>query len=320
MRVEGLPTGSCSNRKLITQLMIRNNYKISLIVSLIIELLKFLPMTRSLFSALIVCFFSITVFSQNLIVGTFNLRYYNQSDSGNLWKDRSPICAALIRFHQFDIVGTQEGMNNQLNDLQNQLPEYAWFGAGREDGKTKGEYSAIFYKKDLFAVKDSGHFWLSETPDKPGAGWDASLTRICSWLKLQRKKDKKTFYVFNVHFDHRGVKARIESSKLMLQKIQAIAGKQPVVFTGDFNGNHESEWYLYLKNSGTLKDALLQVEHPYINNGSFNAFKPSNPSNEIIDHIFVTEQFKPTRYGILTDTYHGKFPSDHFPVLVELKL
>jgi endonuclease/exonuclease/phosphatase family metal-dependent hydrolase len=276
-------------------------------------------MIRSLLVAIALCFFS-TVFSQNIIIGTFNLRYDNPKDSGNLWKDRAPVAAALIRFHQFDIVGTQEGLKNQLEDLQQQLPEYAYFGAGRDDGQSKGEHSAIFYRKDLYNVKDSGNFWLSETPDKPGPGWDARLNRICSWLKLQRKKDKKTFYVFNVHYDHQGVKARVESSKLALQKIQAIAGKQPVVFTGDFNGNHQSECYLSLKNSGVLQDALLQVEYPYINNGSFNSFRSNNPSKDIIDHIFITNQFKATRYGILTDTYHGRFPSDHYPVLVELSL
>lgn len=277
-------------------------------------------MIRSVVAAIILSLGSITVFSQNIITGTFNVRFDNPKDSGNLWKDRAPVAAALIRFHQFDIVGTQEGLKNQLDDLQAQLPEYAYFGAGRDDGQSKGEHSAIFYKKDVFNVKDSGNFWLSEHPEKPGPGWDARLNRICSWLKLQHKKTKKTFYVFNAHYDHQGVKARVESSKLVVQKIREIAGNQPVIFTGDLNGNNQSEWYLTLQNSNTLKDALPQVEHPYINNGSFNAFRPNNPSKEIIDHIFVTKQFKPTRYGILTDTYHGKYPSDHYPVLVELSL
>lgn len=267
---------------------------------------------------LVLIFVSVTAFAQTLITGTFNLRYDNAGDTGNLWKDRAPVAAALIRFHQFDIVGTQEGLRNQLDDLQNSLPDYAWYGLGRDDAKSKGEHSAIFYKKDKFTKVDSGDFWLSETPEKPGFGWDARNNRICTWLKLKDNKSKKLFYVFNVHYDHRGVQARRESSKLILEKIKAIAGNQPVILTGDFNGNHQSEWYLAIKDSGILSDVLWQVQKPYINNGSFNSFKTNNPSKDIIDHIFVSKQFKATRYGILTDTYHGKFPSDHYPVLAEI--
>jgi endonuclease/exonuclease/phosphatase family metal-dependent hydrolase len=257
--------------------------------------------------------------SQTIIAGSFNLRYDNPRDSGNLWKNRAPVAAALIRFHGFDIVGTQEGLKNQLEDLQKDLPEYTYYGVGRDDGKSKGEHSAIFYRKDRYNVLDSGDFWLSQTPEKPGFGWDSRFNRIASWLKLKDKKLKKTFYVFNVHYDHQGMVARKESSKLVLEKIRMIAGKSPVILTGDFNGNNKTEWYATLNNSGSLTDALLQVDKPYITNGSFNAFQANNPSKEIIDHIFISGKFKAKRYGILTDTYHGRFPSDHFPILVELE-
>lgn len=256
--------------------------------------------------------------AQSIISGTFNLRYDNPKDLGNLWKDRAPVVVSLILFHDFDILGTQEGLRNQLDDMQAGLPGYTFFGAGRDDGKSKGEHSAIFYKKDKYLVLDSGNFWLSEHPEKPGPGWDANLNRICSWLKLKDKKSKKLFYVFNVHYDHQGVQARKESSKLMLMKIRAIAGSNPVIFTGDFNGNHQSEWYLAINNSPFLKDAFFLAKNPYRNNGSFNSFQANNPSKDIIDHIFISKQFTVKRYGILTDTYHGKFPSDHFPVLAEL--
>ena len=257
--------------------------------------------------------------AQQIIAGTFNLRYDNPRDTGNLWKDRAPVAAALVRFHQFDIVGTQEGLRNQLDDLQNALPEYAHYGVGRDDGKSKGEHSAIFYKKEKYNVIDSGDFWLSEHPEKPGWGWDAKHNRICSWVKLKEKKGKKSFFVFNVHYDHQGVQARTESSKLILQKIQQIAGKSPVILMGDFNGNHQSEWYNSINKSGWMSDALLQAKDPYLNNGSFNSFKTNNPSKDIIDHIFISKDFKVTRFGILTDTYHGKFPSDHYPVLTEVE-
>ena len=264
--------------------------------------------------------FSTQLFSQTLITGTFNIRYDTPRDSINQWSNRAPIVANLIRFHEFDILGTQEGLINQLNDLEKALPEYARYGVGRDDGISKGEHSAIFYKREKFTVLDSGNFWLNEHPEKPGFGWDAQHNRICSWVKLKEKKSKKTFYVFNVHYDHQGVVARNESSKLILKKINEIAGDKPVIFMGDLNGNHNSDWYKAIQNSGKLKDVLTEAKHPYINNGSFNSFTPNNPSKDIIDHIFTTKHFKVERYGILTDTYHNKFPSDHFPVLATVKL
>lgn len=276
---------------------------------------------QKIFVSFLFTLLSVTIgHSQTVNVATFNLRYDNPRDTGNLWKDRAPIVATLIQFHEFDIFGTQEGLKNQLEDLEKQLPEYESYGVGRDDGKAKGEHSAIFFRKDKFEKMEGGDFWLSDTPDKPGPGWDARLNRICSWVKLKEKKSKRAFYVFNVHYDHQGVEARKQSSKLLLRKIPEIAGKSPVILTGDFNGNRETEWYTALSTSSIFKDALTLAEKPYINNGSFNAFRTNNPSNDIIDHIFLSGQFKVTRYGILTDTYHGKFPSDHFPVLVTVVL
>ncbi|MET0634521.1 MAG: endonuclease/exonuclease/phosphatase family protein [Chitinophagaceae bacterium] len=262
---------------------------------------------------------TLSVNAQKVIAGTFNLRYDNKGDTGNLWIDRAPIAANLIRFHQFDVLGTQEGLSNQISDLQQYLPEYGHYGLGRDDGKTAGEHSSIFYRKDKYIVQDSGDFWLSEHPEKPGFGWDARNNRICSWLKLKSRQGKKTFFVFSVHFDHRGVVARRESGKLITEKIAAIAGTTPAILVGDFNGSNESEWYKTINESKQLEDAYTKAVKPYTNNGSFNSFRIGNPSSEIIDHIFITKDFKVTRYGILTDTYHGKFPSDHYPVLVDLE-
>ena len=259
--------------------------------------------------------------AQKITVGTFNLRYDNPRDTGNLWLDRAPIASNLIRFHGFDVLGIQEGLFNQLNDISNALPEYSRYGKGRDDGKDAGEHSAIFYKKDRFTLLKSGDFWLSENPDQPGKGWDATCcNRICSWVYLQDKITKKRFYTFNVHFDHQGVVARKESSKLILTKIKEIAGQAPVVLTGDFNGGRESEWYQTLATSGLLTDVFTKVKFPYANNSSMNNFKTPRGTT-VIDHIFTTKQFTASKWGILTDSYFGKYPSDHFPVLavVELK-
>lgn len=271
--------------------------------------------------------FSVAVFciyfshAQQLTIGTYNLRYDNPKDTGNLWINRSPVIASLIRFHDFDIFGTQEGYKNQLDDIINALPQYTYYGVGRNDGKDAGEHSAIFYKKDDFKLLHKGDFWLSQTPDKPGLGWDATCcNRICSWVYLQHKKSGKKFYFFNAHYDHQGIQARRESSKLILQKIQEIAGKERVIFTGDLNGSNTSEPYLSVANSGILKDTYTQVKYPYANNASHNGFGTTKDSTNIIDHIFITNHFTTGKWGVLTDTYHGKFPSDHFPVLAVIVL
>lgn len=278
-------------------------------------------MTRKIVLYIFICMsFPFFTKAQSITVGSYNLRYDNPRDTGNLWVNRAPVVASLLQFHEFDIVGTQEGLINQLQDLERLLTGFAYYGAGRDDGQTKGEHSAIFYRKDRFELLDKGDFWLSATPGHPGPGWDARLNRICSWVELKDKTIRRRFYVFNVHFDHQGVMARNESSTLMLEKIKAIAGNNPVVFTGDFNGDHESNWYKTIAESGILKDCYRLSAKPYANNGSFNGFQENNPNNGIIDHIFVTSQFSVKRYGILTDTYHGRFPSDHFPVLVKLVL
>lgn len=253
--------------------------------------------------------------AQSFNVATFNVRYDTRSDSANRWVNRAPIVANLIRFHDFDVFGIQEGLKNQIDDISNALPQYSRYGKGRDDGKDAGEHSAVYYKTDKYKLLKSGDFWLSETPDVPGKGWDAKCcNRICSWVQLQDIKSRKKFYLFNVHFDHQGVVARKESGKLMVQKIREIAGNEPVLLTGDFNGGRDSEWYQTVATSGILKDAYSDVKFPYQNNSSSNGFRTPRGTG-VIDHIFISKQFTASRWGILTDTYFGKFPSDHFPVI-----
>ena len=253
-------------------------------------------------------------------IATYNLRLDNRGDVGNFWENRGPVVANLIRFHDFDIFGTQEGLQNQVTDLVKWLPQYERYGKGRDDGKDAGEHSSIYYKKDKFKLLKSGDFWLSATPDVPGKGWDATCcNRICSWVYLENMQSKKKFYLFNVHFDHQGVVARRESGKLMVQKIKEIAGSEPALLTGDLNGSRESEWYQTIANSQVIKDVYANVKFPYANNSSSNGFRTPRGMG-VIDHIFMSKQFSATKWGILTDTYFGKFPSDHFPVMATVKL
>ena len=261
-----------------------------------------------------------SAFAQELKVATYNIRYASSNDIGNLWQNRAPYVGALIRFHDFDIFGTQEGLPEQLTDLDGMFPTYARYGKGRDDGKTKGEHSAIYYKKDKFTLLNQGDFWLAENPDVPAKGWDAiCCNRIVSWVNLKDNESGNEFFFFSAHYDHQGQLARRESSKLVLKKIKEIAKEKPVIFVGDLNADHESEPYKILQDSGEIVDTFTLVKEPYHTNGSFNSFKVSNNST-IIDHIFVTPNIKVSKWGILTDSYSGKYPSDHFPVVSVLHL
>lgn len=289
----------------------------------------------------------LTVFSmqaQNMNVASYNIRYANKGDSanGNGWGQRYPVISELIRFHDFDIFGTQEGKYHQLNDLKDSLAGYDYIGIGRDDGKQEGEFSAIFYKTKRFTLLKKGNFWMSTITDKPNKGWDAALPRICSWGEFKDNQTGFTFYFFNLHMDHIGVQARAESAKLVMAKVKELAGNKPTILTGDFNVDQKNESYALINNSGMLKDAYHLADLRYAQNGTFNNFKSDSKTDSRIDHIFLTKQFKVSRYGILTDSYRipdadttattsGNFPkevklakyiarepSDHFPVMIQV--
>lgn len=271
---------------------------------------------------IIACLISIAATGQEknrLRVASYNLRVNIPSDGVNAWPNRKDNVKALIEYHDFDIVGTQEGLPDQLRDLA-EMPDYSYFGNGRDDGIEKGEHSAIFYKTDRFTLLDSGNFWLSETPDVPSFGWDAqTYKRVCSWVKLRDKIMKKNIYVFNVHFDHVAVVARRESGKLMVQKITEIAGDAPVICTGDFNSTPDTEQIKTMQ--AFLSDSYHATKMlPYGPVGTFNAFQFNAQLKERIDYVFVSNQFNVLKYAVLTDYKDQRYPSDHMPVVVDLEL
>ncbi len=261
-----------------------------------------------------------SVSAQNLRVATYNLRYDNPGDSLNAWPYRINCLASLILFNNFEIFGTQEGLKHQLEDLKQGLTGYEYIGVGRDNGDQKGEHVAIFYKTDKFKLLSRGNFWLAEKADKPGKGWDAALPRICSWGKFEEIASGKVFFMFNVHFDHRGEVARRESARLVIRKITEMAGNTPSILTGDFNFDETHESYGYIITSGLLKDTYDIAGIRFAPGGTFNEFDITSDPAGRIDHIFVTPAFEVIRYGILTNTCKGRYPSDHFPVFVELNL
>jgi endonuclease/exonuclease/phosphatase family metal-dependent hydrolase len=261
-----------------------------------------------------------TAFSQTHQFASYNIRYDNQNDVGNLWKDRVPHVVNLIKFHKIGLFGTQEGLTHQIKQLSEGLG-YDYVGVGRDDGAEKGEYTAILFDPKLYKLEDSGTFWLSPTPETPSKGWDASLNRICTWGRFKDQKGKR-FYVFNLHYDHIGQQARVESSKLVMAKVKEINTKNlPAVLMGDFNVTAENPAYATIVDNPEWKDSKLVSQMPsYGPNGSFIAFDwDKMPDDGVIDHIFVHGKINVLRHGILTDNYGKKYPSDHFPVLVEVE-
>lgn len=276
---------------------------------------------------------------------SYNLRNANSADSlqGDGWGNRCPIIAGLVQFHEFDIFGTQEGLRHQLDSLKTNLPKYDYIGVGRNDGKKGGEHAAIFYRIDKFELLGHGGFWLSETPEKPSVGWDAVLPRICTWGHFKYKDTGFEFLFFNLHMDHIGKQARVESALLVQQKMKEIGENLPAILTGDFNVDQTHRSYLALTESGTLRDAFEVADLRYATNGTFNGFDSDNYTESRIDHVFVTPTFHILKYGVLTDSYRrmkkddqkasvkdcpeeisirsyeSRIPSDHFPVMVKLE-
>ena len=275
---------------------------------------------------------------------SYNLRNANSADSlqGDGWGNRCPIIARLVQFHEFDIFGTQEGLRHQLDSLKTSLPKYDYIGVGRNDGKKEGEHAAIFNRIDKFELLEHGDFWLSETPEKPSVGWDAVLPRICTWGHFKYKDTGFEFLFFNLHMDHIGKQARVESALLVQQKMKEIGENLPAILTGDFNVDQTHRSYLALTESGILRDAFEVADLRYATNGTFNGFDSDNYTESRIDHVFVTPTFHILKYGVLTDSYRrmkegnqkasvkdcpeeisirsyeSRIPSDHFPVMVKL--
>lgn len=259
-------------------------------------------------------------------VMSFNIRYDNPDDGLNAWAYRSDFVASTIRFHRNDIIGIQEALLNQIQDLDELLPEFAWTGVGRDDGRNGGEFCAIFYRKDRFELLEEGTFWLSETPEIPGSkSWDAAITRIVSWGRFLDVQNNQSFIVFNTHYDHIGVQARAKSSELILQKINSLSNGKPVILLGDLNTIETEDPYKILTkwhhdNAPILFDAYYHATFGHHGpTSTWNAFKKIEP-NRRIDFIFVDAHFQVIQHGIIADTREGRFPSDHLPVVADVLL
>ena len=264
---------------------------------------------------------TITVKAQSLKIMTYNIRLELAADGENAWSNRREMFADQIKFYEPDFMGVQEAMPNQINYLDTTLTFFHHIGIGRE-GINKGEASAIFYNYSRFDLIKSNTFWLSETPGKVSKGWDASYIRVCTYGLFRDKKSKKEFWVFNTHLDNDGIIARTKGMELILKKMKEVnPNRLPVILTGDFNTTPETALITDLKKvMNDTKD--VSINKPFGPAGTFNNFEFNKPVTMKIDYIFISKGNKITvnKFAVLSNSDHLRYPSDHLPVYVELKI
>jgi endonuclease/exonuclease/phosphatase family metal-dependent hydrolase len=257
---------------------------------------------------------------------SFNLRYDTPNDGANAWPHRRDWVAGLIRFHALDAVGVQEALATQLGDLDARLPGFARVGVGRADGRAEGEFSAILYRAERLELLDSGTFWLSPTPEVPGSkGWDTAIERIATWARFRDRRTGCSHLHLNTHFDHIGEQARQESARLIRLRLAALAGALPVVVTGDLNADPQSVPYRILTRDtiagaiAPLRDAFdASAGGHYGPTSTWNAFTAIEPGRRI-DYVLASPELPVLAHAILPDSWDGRFPSDHLPVMAVIE-
>ena len=256
---------------------------------------------------------------QTQVVATFNIRYDNPDDGPSAWNQRKERVAEV--FERADVVGVQEALRHQVDYLAETLPEFAWFGVGRNDGQQAGEFAPVFYRQDRYVLLSSGTFWLSEHPDEPGSrSWDAALPRICTWGRMRMKDSGQIVWVFNTHFDHRGAEARLESARLIMAKIESMVGDEAALLMGDFNAVPDSPVYATLTSGRLVDTREATAEPPTGPVGTFTGFTVrDDPPGRRIDYVFVPRRASVWMYEALMDLVDGRYVSDHTPVLVRLE-
>tara|TARA_B100002049_G_scaffold236339_1_gene222784 strand:+ start:133 stop:969 length:837 start_codon:yes stop_codon:yes gene_type:complete len=274
---------------------------------------------RISFLLLLFTFTGTTLFSQEVEVMSYNIKYANENDGENSWSKRKEHITNQIKFYEPEIMGVQEALISQLKHFESEMKNYKYVGVGRDDGKEAGEFSAIFYNAKEFEVLENNTFWLSDTPDEISVGWDAAMERICTYAKFKDKDSGKSFWVFNTHFDHVGEKARENSAELIWEKISALNKENlPVILMGDLNLEPQTSAIQFL--SKKMNDSKTRAELDFGPEGTFNGYNFKEGVNRRIDYIFVSDNIKVKKYAVLSDSKDLKYPSDHLPVMVEIQL
>ena len=262
---------------------------------------------------------SSNIYSQPHSIISYNIRYDNNWDIENSWKIRRNKISQILVQYSPSIIGIQEGLLNQVQYIDSSLIDYDYVGVGRDDGKMKGEFCAIYFDTTRYVLLKNSTFWLSETPDTISVGWDAALERICTYGLFKDRITKEELLVFNTHFDHIGVVAREKSSELILKRINKINRQSlPVILMGDFNSIPNSPPVKEIKTelSDALQISLEKLQGP---RGTFNGFNEDLPIEKRIDYIF-TNDLKVLSYTHINDRLNNnRHISDHLPVMIKIQ-
>ncbi|MEC9094913.1 MAG: endonuclease/exonuclease/phosphatase family protein [Planctomycetota bacterium] len=257
---------------------------------------------------------------------SFNIRNGRAKDGNNQWENRKNFVCDVIRDASLDVVGLQEAFHFQLEHMKEKLPQFSVVGEGRDGGK-KGEYSAILFRSQRFALKDSGTFWLSNTPEKKSKSWGNRYLRVCTWAYLIDQRTSRSFYVYNTHLDHQSQNARFQSAKLIARRISQRKYPDPFCLMGDFNASEDNEVVVYLKGkniSSESEKSPVQLEdtfrrlHPAAKDVGTGGGFEGRRNGPKIDYIFVPKGVKTTDASIVIEQRDGKYPSDHFPVFAQI--
>lgn len=265
-----------------------------------------------------------------LRVMSFNVLVAYRLNVFKPWRWRRDAAAELIRSSGADLIGLQEPLRRQVDDLADRLGRHEWFGAGRLDGRFRGEFNPIFYRRSRLKLLDGDIFWLSRTPEKPSRSWGAMRARIATWAKFRDRRTKEELFHFNVHFDHASWRHRTRSAQLLLDRVEQIAGQGSVVVTGDLNATMRSRAYRILtggesgrhRAATALGDARELSKEAHLGPlGTYRGAGPPHKTRLRLDYIMVTPGVKVLRHqAVLGSPPPRRFPSDHLPVLAELLL
>ena len=274
---------------------------------------------QCILSVFILLTISSSIYSQPHSIISYNIRYDNNWDVENSWKIRRKKISQILIQYSPSIVGIQEGLLNQVQYIDSSLINYDYVGVGRDDGKEKGEFCAIYFDTTRYVLSKNSTFWLSETPDTISVGWDAALERICTYGLFKDRITRKAFWVFNTHFDHIGIIAREKSSELILKRINKINSQSlPVILTGDFNSipNSPPVQEIITELSDALQISSEKLQGP---RGTFNGFNEDLPIEKRIDYIF-TNKLKVLSYTHINDRLdNNRHISDHLPVMIKIQ-
>ncbi|MBT5187752.1 MAG: endonuclease/exonuclease/phosphatase family protein [Kordiimonadaceae bacterium] len=250
-------------------------------------------------------------------VMSFNIRYGTAKDGDNHWKYRKGQLLQLLKDKSPAVIGLQEVLKFQLDEIMETLPEYEMIGVSRE-GNWQDEFSAILYNADQFSPKKTNTYWLSDTPEVPSKGWGNDIMRIVSWAELKHIASDKSFYFYNAHFDHISQESREKGAEQLLNVIKERDHDYPVVITGDFNAGEDNQ-AIKILNRGGYTDAfrVLHPEETLV--GTFNGFTGVSNQDKI-DFVFIGKDIEVIKSTIDRSNINGKYPSDHYPVTATIKL